>query len=254
MLLTIDIGNSNITLGVYDGDKLKAVSRMSTDHRRTSDQYAVELRDIMDINGCAMDSIDGAIISSVVPDVSSSLLSAVEKLCGVKPLMVGPGVKSGLNIKIDNPAQLGGDLVAGAIAALNAYPLPCIIIDLGTASTLSVINEKGEFLGGVIATGIGISLEALTNRTAQLPHINIEAPKKVIGSNTVDSMKSGLVLGTASMIDGMVARIEAEISMPATVIATGGLAREVIRYCMSDIILDENLILEGLRLIYNKNI
>lgn len=253
MLLTIDIGNTNITLGVYDGGRLTMLSRLATDHRRTEDQYALELRDILDINGGSASSIDGAIICSVVPAVGALVEQAVEKLCGVTPLVLGPGVKTGLHIKIDNPAQLGSDLVAGAVAALAYYPLPCIIIDLGTASTISVLDRDGLFLGGAIAAGIGITLEALATKTAQLPYIHVEAPARVIGTNTVDSMKSGLVLGSAAMLDGMVDRIEEELGQKASVVATGGLAKSVIAHCRREMILNENLLLEGLCMIYEKN-
>lgn len=253
MLLTIDIGNTNITLGAYEGEKLQMLARMATDNRRTEDQYAVELRDILDINGVQAAAIDGAIISSVVPHVGAVMRQAAAKLCGVAPLVLGPGVKTGLNIKIDNPAQLGADLAAGAVAALAICPPPCIIVDLGTATTISVLDKEGAFLGGAIAAGIGITLDALSSRTAQLPAIHIEAPKKVIGSNTVDCMKSGLVLGAAAMVDGMIDRIDEELGEEASVIATGGLAREVVAVCRRQIRLEENLLLEGLRLIYEKN-
>lgn len=253
ILLTIDVGNTNITVGAYKGDRLEFVARLATDHRRTCDQYAIELRDILHIYKVSTGDISGAIISSVVPAVGTAVRRAIPKICGIKPIMLGPGVKTGLNIKIDNPAQLGADLAAGAVAALKKYPLPCIIIDLGTASTISVLSEKGEFMGGVIAAGAGITLEALATKTAQLPYINIEAPASVIGTNTIDCMKSGIVLGTASMLDGMISRIERELGQKATVVATGGVANDIISCCESEIIADEHLILEGLRIIYNKN-
>lgn len=253
MLLTIDIGNTNITLGAYEGKELKMLARMATDLRRTADQYAVELRDIMDINGMPAAAIDGAIISSVVPHAGAVTKEAVRKLCGVTPLVLGPGVKTGLNIKIDNPAQLGADLAAGAVAALAICTPPCIVVDLGTATTISVLDKEGAFLGGAICAGIGITLDALASRTAQLPAIHIEAPQKVIGSNTVDCMKSGLVLGAAAMVDGLIDRIEEELGAETAVIATGGLAREVVAVCRRQIRLEENLLLEGLRLIYEKN-
>lgn len=253
ILLTIDIGNTNITVGAYKGDQLEFVARLATDSKRTCDQYAIELRDILHINKLSTKDISGAVISSVVPAVGSAIKRAIPKICGIKPIVLGPGVKTGLNIKIDNPAQLGADLAAGAVAALNKYPLPCIIIDLGTASTISVLNEKGEFVGGVIAAGAGITLDALATKTAQLPYINIEAPPSVIGTNTVDCMKSGIVLGTASMLDGMISRIQRELNSKATVVATGGVAPDIIPYCETEIVMDEHLVLEGLRIIYYKN-
>ena len=167
--------------------------------------------------------------------------------------MLGPGVKTGLNIKIDNPAQLGADLVAGAVGALDAYTLPCIIIDMGTASTISVLDKNGTFLGGSIAAGVKLTLKALTENTAQLTSIPIEAPQSVIGRNTVECMQSGLVYGTAAMIDGLLDKIEEELGQEATVVATGGLSKEIITHCKRNIIYDENLLLEGLRVIYEKN-
>lgn len=253
ILLAIDIGNTNTTVGAYRGDKLEFVARLTTDRRRTCDQYAIELRDILHINKLSTGDISGAVISSVVPAVGTAIKRAIFKICGIKTIMLGPGVKTGLDIKIDNPAQLGADLAAGAVAALNKYPLPCIIIDLGTASTLSVLSENGEFMGGVIAAGAEITLEALATKTAQLPYINLEAPPFVIGTNTIDCMKSGIVLGTASMLDGMISRIQRQLGKKATVVATGGVAGDIVPHCETEIIMDEHLILEGLRIIYYKN-
>lgn len=253
MLLAIDMGNTCITLGIFDGPKLQVVSRLSTDKCRTDDQYAVELRDVLDINGLDPRRLDGAILSSVVPVLTSAIVSAVRKITGLEVLVVGPGVKSGLDIKLDNPAQLGADLVAGAVAAVALYSLPCIIFDLGTANTLSVINRDGVFLGGIITAGIGISLEALVSKTSQLPYISLDPPEKVIGSNTISCMKSGLLYGTAAMMDGLALRIEEELGEKATLVATGGRAGEIVRYCRRDIIRNDNLLLEGLRLIYERN-
>lgn len=253
MLLCIDIGNTNITLGGYEKDKLLFTACLASDARRTADQYAVELYDILRLNGCSAVLIEDAILSSVVPTLTDAVSRAMQKLFGFTPMVLGPGVKSGLNIKIDNPAQLGADLVAGAVGAMAKFPLPCIIIDLGTATTVSVINSKGEFLGGAIAAGIRLSLKALSENTAQLPVVGISAPKSVIGSNTVDCMKSGLILGAAAMLDGLIDRMEAELRAKASVVATGGLAHEVIPYCSRQILVDDNLLLDGLKRIYEKN-
>ena len=253
MLLALDVGNTNITLGVFDGEELLFVSRMATDASRMEDQYAIELRDILHLYGVRRAHISGAVISSVVPNLSASLKQAVTRLFGFEPLSVGPGVKSGLNIKIDNPAQLGADMVAGAVAAIAKYSLPCIVYDLGTATTISVLDRTGNFLGGTICAGVGVSLDALTSRTAQLPHISLETPAKVIGTNTVDCMKSGLLCGAAAMVDGMADRIEDELGEKTTLVATGGLAPEVVKSCRRDVILDGSLLLEGLRLIYERN-
>ena len=219
----------------------------------TADQYAVTIKNVLSLYTEDAKDIEDCIISSVVPSVASSVSNAVSKLCEIVPLMIGPGVKTGLNIKIDNPAQLGADLVAGAVGALSKYTLPCIVIDMGTATTISVIDKNGSFLGGVIAAGVNLTLKALAENTAQLTSIHIEAPRSVIGSNTVDCMKSGLVYGTAAMLDGLLERIEDELSYPAAVVATGGLAKEIIPHCNHTIVYDENLLLEGLREIYYKN-
>ncbi len=254
MILAIDIGNTNITLGGYEGDEIKFISRLATDSRRTDDQYAVELYDLMRISGYSATDTEGCIIASVVPAVGGSISDAVLKLTGVKPIVLGPGVKTGINIKIDNPAQLGADLAAGAAGALGKYPMPCIIIDMGTATTLSVMNKDGAFLGGVIAAGVGLTLNALTKNTALLSEIPIEAPKNAIGRNTLECMQSGLVLGTAAMIDGMVSRIEDELGETCTVVATGGRAGQIISLCKKEMELDENLLLDGLIKIYYRNI
>ncbi len=253
MLLVMDMGNTCITLGVYDGEKLILTARLSTDRGRTEDQYAVELHNILALHGLDYTTFRGAIIGSVVPGLTAGMARAVELAIGVKPLVVGSGIKTGLNIQIDDPAQTGADLVCGAVAALNKYPMPCLIFDLGTATTITVLNQKGTFVGGVITAGIGISLDALASRTAQLPHVSLYHPGKVVGTNTVDCMKSGLIFGTASMMDGMADRIEEELGTTATLVATGGRAGEVIPYCKRKFILDNDLLLDGLRMIYQKN-
>ncbi len=253
MLLAIDIGNTNITLGLYDEETLILTARLSTNHNLTADQYAVEIKNILSLYGQNHSDIEDCIISSVVPAVCNAVSHAISNLCCIVPLCIGPGVKTGLNIKIDNPAQLGADLVAGAVGAISEYTLPCVVIDMGTASTISVIDRDGVYLGGVIAAGVRLTLKALTENTTLLPAIDIAAPKSVIGTNTVDCMCSGLILGTASMIDGLVERIADELGEEPTVVATGGLSREIISHCKGDIIYNENLLLDGLREIYNKN-
>lgn len=253
MLLAIDIGNTNITLGAFCDSALSFTARLATDTRKTADQYAVEIKSILELNGNSADEIEDSIIASVVPSVGKSVSQAVSKLCHIVPLMLGPGVKTGLNIKIDNPAQLGADLVAGAVGALDVYTAPCVVIDMGTASTVSVIDKNGTFLGGVIAAGVRLTLKALAENTAQLNSIPIEAPQSVIGANTVECMQSGLVFGTAAMLDGLIKRIEKELGETPTVVATGGLSREIITHCEADIIYNENLLLDGLRVIYEKN-
>lgn len=253
MLLAVDIGNSHITLGGYEGDTLRFMAHLVTETRRTDDQYAIELNDLMTLYHWNIHDIDGVIICSVVPELCSTIKSAVYKVTGVVPMVLGPGIKTGLNILIDNPAQLGADLVAGAVAAIAKFPLPCIIFDLGTATTISVIDKNGNFIGGMICAGVGITLEALTSRTALLPHVSIEKPSAMIGKNSIDSMQSGLVIGTAAMLDGMAERIEKELGSSASLVATGGLAPIVAPNCWRDITLCENLLLDGLKIIYNKN-
>lgn len=253
MILALDIGNTHITIGVYDQQDLKFVSRMATDRARTEDQYAIELRDILDIYGVAIKDMEGAIISSVVPSLTTAMKRAIRRLTKVQPMSIGPGMKTGLNIRINDPATLGPDLVAGAVAAIKMYPCPCIVFDLGTATTISVIDKDQNMLGGCIMPGAGISLDALTARSALLPSVSIEAPEHVIGANTPDCMRSGTVFGTASMMDGMCDRIEEELGMPCTVVATGGLAKDIVPHCRRNVIFCDNLLLEGLRILYEKN-
>lgn len=253
MLLAIDIGNTNITLGLFRDDVLVSTARLSTDHRKTSHEYAVNIKEVLSLQGEEVGHIDDCIVSSVVPSVASAVAEAVALLCDTVPLQLGPGVKTGLNIRIDNPAQLGADLAAGAVGALHEYTMPCIIIDMGTATTLSVLDKNGAFLGGSIAAGVRMTLKALAEGTAALPSISISSPKSVIGRNTVDCMQSGLVLGAAAMLDGLIDRIEDELGETATVVATGGLSKEIVAHCKKDIIYNENLLLDGLRLIYEKN-
>lgn len=253
MLLTADIGNTNITLGVFNEDVLVFTARLATDTRLTSDQYAIDIKDILALHDVMFTQIEDAVICSVVPSTGNAVADAVSKLCNIVPLIIGPGVKTGLNIKIDNPAQLGADLVAGAVAAINEYTMPCVIIDMGTATTLSVLDKNGAFLGGSIGAGVRLTLKALTENTAQLPQISITAPTSVIGTNTADCMRSGLVLGTAAMLDGLLDRIEEELGETPTVVATGGLSSQIINFCTRHIIYNENLLLDGLRYIYEKN-
>ena len=253
MLLAADIGNTNITLGLYDEDMLLFTARLATNKNQTADQYAVEIKNVLSLHGYRYENIEDAIISSVVPLVGKSISNAISMLCHIVPLELGPGVKTGINIKIDNPAQLGADLAAAAAGALHEYEVPCIIIDMGTATTVSVLDEKGAFLGGAIAAGVNLTLKALTENTSQLPSISIEAPLKVIGTNTADCMRSGLIFGTAAMLDGIIDRIEDELGTTATVVATGGLSKEIIGHCERNIIYNENLLLDGLRVIYEKN-
>jgi len=254
MLLAIDAGNTNIVLGCFDKDnQILFRERLSTNQSATALEYAAGIKTALEMHGIDKNLIDDAIISSVVPSITATLKSAVKKYTGKKVMVVGAGIKTGLNIVIDNPAQLGSDLVVDAVAGLHEYPVPQIIIDMGTATTLSVVNEKKQYIGGVIMTGMAVSMNALVDKTSQLPKISFEAPKKVIGSNTIDCMKSGIMYATASSLDGMIQRIQDELGQKCTVIATGGLAGLVTPLCKSEIILDDDLLLKGLNIIYHKN-
>lgn len=252
MLLAIDIGNTNVTLGVYN-DSLVCTARLSTDKRQTADQYAIALKDVLALNGIDTKDITGAVIASVVASVGKALKDAIIKLCNINPVVVGPGVKTGLNIKIDNPASLGADLVAAAVAAVAKYPAPSVVIDFGTATTFSVLNKEGCMIGGAIAAGVNLTLGALALNADQLHSVSIEAPASPIGSNTEDCIRSGLLYGTASMVDGMVQNFEQQLGQKVNVIATGGLANLIVPLCKSNILVDDNLLLEGLKIIYTKN-
>lgn len=253
MILAIDIGNSNIVLGCIRDGEILFEARMATDRIKTKDQYCAELKAMLELFHVSPDEIDGCIVSSVVPQIQQSMVDAAERLTGKTCLTVGPGLKTGLHIKIDNPAQAGSDLIVGAVAAMEAYGTGLCVIDLGTATTICVIGRDGAFLGGTIAPGVMLSLNALSSGTAQLPGISLEKPKKVVGTNTVDSMRSGLLFGSAAMLDGMVDRIEAELGYPTKIIATGGLAKFIVPLCKREMVIDENLLLRGLELLYNKN-
>lgn len=253
MILAVDIGNSNIVLGCIEDRKIEKEARIATDIVKTSDQYCVELKSILDLLGVDIQRIEGAIISSVVPPVLNSFKTAIIKLTGKVPLVVGPGIKTGLNILLDNPAIAGGDLIVAAVAALAEYKPPLLIIDMGTATTITAIDSKGNYLGGCICPGVKISAEALSSKTAQLPAISLEAPKKAIGRNTIDSMRSGLMMGSAAMLDGMIERMEQELGQKTTVIATGGIARFVLPMCNREILYDKDLLLKGLTLLYENN-
>lgn len=252
-LLAVDIGNTNITLGLYEDETLAFTARLATDLNKTGDQYAIDLMGIFMLHHCETAQMDGAIISSVSPSVTHPVRAAVQKVTGLSAMLVGPGIKTGLNIAINDPAELGADLLAVSVAALHHYPLPNAVCDLGTASTISVLDKDGRMIGGIIYPGIRTSLMALVNNAALLPEISYAPPKRVVGRGTIESMQSGLILGAASLLDGMLERIEEELGMPVTAIATGGFAPDVVRNCKREFLLDDNLVLEGLRILYGKN-
>ena len=254
MILTIDIGNSNIVLGGVEGDDIRFEARLRTDATKTSDEYCIDLKMILEVYGVAKQDIEGSIIASEVPQVLNSMQTAVKKLTGKAALVVGPGLKTGLNIQIENPAQTGADLVVGCVAALREHKAPMIVIDMGTATTMIVLDETGALIGGSIHPGVKISLDALTDRTALLPGLQLDQPKRAIGRNTIDCMRSGIMLGNACMLDGMIERMEAELGQKTTVVVTGGIAKFIVPMCKTPMIYDKDLLLKGLAALYRDNV
>ena len=253
MLLAIDIGNTNIVIGCMKDDEIVFKARIATERQRTSDQYGVEIKNMIEAFGVDLKDIDDCIISSVVPPVFNSVRTGVLKIIGKQPMVVSPGLKTGLNIHVDVPSQVGSDRIVIAVAALAEYEAPLILMDLGTATTIEVVEPDNRYVGGIIFPGVMVSLDALTSRAAQLPGISLDKPKAVIGKNTIDCMRSGMMHGTASMIDGIIERIEEELGHKATIVATGGLARFITPLCKREIILERDLLLKGLNIIYKKN-
>lgn len=253
MILALDVGNTNIVFGAVENSKTKFLARFSTDKNKTEDEYAVLFKTMIEIKGFSDKGFDGAIISSVVPQLNEILAKAVVAVTGQEPLIVGPGIKTGLNIKIDNPATLGSDLVVGAVAAIANYPKPLIIIDMGTATTVVAVDSAGIYRGGVICPGVRVSMNSLAKNTAQLPEISLNTPKRAIGTNTADCLRSGAVFGNAAMLDGLIDRLGEELDGKPTIVATGGLSPKIIPHCRHRIILDNDLLLKGLEIIYNKN-
>lgn len=252
MILTIDIGNTNICVGAFENDRLKFCARMSTDKRKLVDEYAIDLKNIFSLYE-QPDKVEGAIFSSVVPGLTPIFKTAIKLVFGVEPFVVGPGIKTGMNIKIDNPAQLGSDILTDDLAAFSLYPAPLMVIDMGTATTISAVDKTGAILGGAISPGIGLSLNALSSTAAQLPEIDLSTPGDLIGKNTVDSMKSGVIYGAASMVDGMIERMDERMGEKVTVVATGGLSGVIIPHCRREIHHEPDLQLKGLYILYNKN-
>lgn len=253
MLLAIDIGNTNLVMGCFRDDKILFKARIATDPTRTSDQYGVEIKNMLEAYGVKRSDIEDCIISSVVPPVFNSVKTGVIKIIGKQPMVVGPGLKTGLNIHVDVPSQVGSDRIVIAVAALAEYKAPLLLMDLGTATTIEAVEPDNVYMGGVIIPGVRVSLDALTSRAAQLPGISLDQPKQVIGKNTVDCMRSGMMYGTAAMIDGLVERMEEELGHRCTLIATGGLAQFITPLCKREIILEKDLLLKGLNIIYKKN-
>ena len=256
MILAIDMGNTNIVIGCVDEEKVLFEERLATDLSKTELEYVVIFKTVLELYGIEKEKVTGAIISSVVPQLVNIIKSAVYKLIKVEPMVVGPGVKTGLNILMDEPRRVGSDLIVDAVAAINNYGTPLIVIDMGTATTMSVIDRKGNYIGGVIMPGIKVSVDSLVSRTAQLQRISLDAPDKVIGKNTINCMKSGVIYGNASCIDGMIDRLAEEMGEGLSdikVVATGGRARVILPQCRHNIIQDDELLLKGLKIIYDKN-
>lgn len=253
MILAIDVGNTNIVVGTIDKGEIRNIVRIHTDLRETGTEYAIKLRQVAEFYGIDLRSLEGAIISSVVPPVTESLKLAVERLVGKKPLIVGPGMKTGMNVRIDDPSTVAADLIVSSVAAMEYYGCPALVIDMGTATTMVVIDEDGSYRGGAIIPGLKLGYGALASGTSLLPDISIIPPKKVVATNTVDCMRSGAVYGTAALLDGMIERMEEELGYKCTVVATGGLAQSVVPQCKRDIIFDGDLILKGLWKLYQRN-
>ena len=253
MLLAIDIGNTNIVIGGIDGGKTSFEARVATDRIKTSDQYGSEIKSMLSLFDVRPSDVEDCIISSVVPPVFNSVRTGVMKVIGKAPMVVGPGIKTGLNIQMDTPSQVGSDRIVIAVAALAEYEPPLTLLDLGTATTIEVVGRGNTYLGGCIIPGVHISLEALTSRTAQLPGISLDRPKQVIGKNTVDCMRSGIMYGTAAMLDGMLDRVEEELGFTARVVATGGMAQFIAPLCRREMSLERDLLLKGLNILYKKN-
>lgn len=253
MILTVDIGNSNIVIGGVREDTIVFEARLRTEATKTSDQYCVDLKILLDVYKVNPEDIEGCIISSVVPQVLNSFQTAIKKLTGKNSLVVGPGIKTGLDIRLENPGQTGADLVVADVAALREHKPPLIVIDMGTATTMSVLDESGAHIGGCIIPGVRISMDALTDKTALLPGLQLDQPKRAIGRNTIDAMRSGIMIGTACMIDGMIQRMEQELGCKTTVIATGGIAKFIVPLCKTPIVYDKDLLIKGLVALYRDN-
>jgi len=254
MLLTIDVGNTNIVFAVFAEEECVLESRIDTNSARMADQYAIMLGDIMRLYNVDVSAVTGSIISSVVPPVTRQVVLAVECLCKITPLIVESGIKTGLNIKIDNPADLGADLVCGAVAAKTLYKCPCIAIDMGTVTKVMALGKDGALLGGVLCPGVGMGFKSMANSTALLPLVSGNKAEKVIGTNTTDCISGGIIYGTACMLDGLIDRFEAEIGESCTVVATGGFSEVIVPNCKREIEVDKSLVSQGLRIIYKRNL
>lgn len=253
-ILTIDVGNTNSVFGAYnESEKLVFEIRVETRPSRMADEYSMILLDIFNMYNIKKEEFEGVVISSVVPPVTEQLKTAVKRYMDIDAMIVGPGIKTGLNIKIDDPSTLGADLCCAGVAAKAYYPLPCIIVDLGTVSKILAVNEKGEFLGGALAVGLKMAFSSLSSGTAALPLITAGKVEKSIGTNTADCMRSGVIIGMAATVDGFIDRFEKEMGKAKSIVATGGYSNVVMPYCTHKLSHDPQLLLKGLLTIYKKN-
>ena len=253
MFLAVDIGNSSIVVGGFEEQKLLFKARIRTDTTKTSDEYCIDLISILEVYHHGREEIQGSIIASVVPQVTNALKTALKKVSGKDCLVVGPGLKNGLQMKIENPALIGADLVVGAVAALREHKPPMIVVDMGTATSLMVLDSSGALVGGSICPGVQVSLDALKQNTALLPGLQLDKPRHAIGRNTIECMRSGVMLGAASMIDGLVQRMEQELGSRTTVLITGRIAKFIAPLCTTELIYDSDLTLKGLAALYREN-
>lgn len=253
MILAVDIGNTHVVFGGFVDDNLVFTARIATDTEGTEDEYASKLMNIMAVHNIDRDQIDGAVISSVVPPLTSIMKKAISFIFDVKVIVVGPGIKTGINLHCDVPSSVGADIICCCVAAHNIYGSPSLIVDMGTATKMILVSDDGAFEGVSIIPGVMLGLNALSDGTAQLPQVNLENPGRVIAKNTVDCMKSGVIYGSASMVDGMIDRAFEEFGKEVPVYATGGLASTIVNYCHREITLDKDLVLLGLNIIYKKN-
>lgn len=253
MILTVDVGNSHITLGGFANDTLSFVARMATDPCKTEDEYAVRIKEMLSLYRVDEKSVEGAIVASVVPPLNGTIQKAIAIITGKDAIFVGPGVKSGIGIRCDVPSSVGADLIAASVAAHFLYQSPALVVDIDTVTKMTLVDEKGAFVGTSIMPGILMGLDALSEKTAQLPKISLDTPSSVIGKNTQDCMRSGVLYGHACLVDGMIDRICEEYEAPLSLLATGSMAKSVLSLCKHEIPFDEHLVLKGLNVIYNKN-
>ena len=253
MIVCADIGNSEIMIGGFEGDELEFTLCLSADDKATSDEYALKINSALSLYGVDRAAVTGAIVASVVPHLTAVIVNAISALFGIETMTVGPGIKTGIGIRCDTPSSVGADLICSAVAAHYLFGSPSLIVDVGTATKITAVDEKGAFCGVSIIPGVMMGLSALSSYAAQLPEVSLERPGGVIAKNTADAMRSGVIYGHASMLDGMIDRIFKELGRELPVIATGSLAYSVLPFCSHEMDYDEHLVLRGLNILYTKN-